>query len=137
VRFERYSVRIEQSESKSFFPTQKSLPTRTLIDNSTPLNRSELTWRVGLPVSALVLAFMAIPLSAVNPRTGRFFNILMAVLLFMIYSNLISIFQAWVAKDEIGLPLGMWGVHVAMAVLLLLLIYRRMFGFRFRFLRTG
>lgn len=137
VRFERYSVRIEQSESKSFFPTQKSLPTQSLIDNATPLNRSELTWRVGLPVSALVLAFLAIPLSAVNPRTGRFLNILMAVFLFMIYSNLISIFQAWVAKNEIGPTLGMWGVHLVMALLLLLLVYRRVFGFRFRFLRTG
>ena len=71
-------------------------------------------WRIGLPVSALVLACLAIPLSAVNPRTGRFFNVLVAVFVYMIYSNLISIFQAWVAKGTLKPMVGMWAVHVVM-----------------------
>lgn len=136
-RSARYSVRIEQSETKAFFPSQKSLSTEQLIEQPTPLNLSELTWRVGLPVSALILSFLALPLSAVNPRTGRFVNVLVAVFVYMIYSNLISIFQAWVAKGGIHPMIGMWTVHVAMVLLLVLLLYRRMFGFRFRFLRGG
>jgi lipopolysaccharide export system permease protein len=135
VRFERYSVRIEQSESKAYFPSQKSLPTRALLDEPTRLNLSELTWRVGLPVSALVLALLAIPLAAVNPRTGRFLNVLLAVFLYMIYSNLISIAQAWVANGGIRPLFGMWIVHVGMLLLLAALLYRRVFGFRFRLLR--
>ena len=85
-----------------------------------------------LPLSALVLAFLAIPLSAVNPRTGRFLNVLVAIFLYMIYSNLISIFQAWVAKGTIKPALGMFGVHAVMVMLLVLLLYRRMFGLRLR-----
>ncbi len=131
VRFERYSVRIEQSENKTFFPSQKSLSTRQLIENPTAVNLSELTWRVGLPISAMVLACLAIPLSAVNPRTGRFFNVLVAVFVYMIYSNLISIFQAWVAKGSLNPLVGMWTVHVVMIVLLAFLLYRRIFGLRF------
>lgn len=137
VRFDQYSLRIEQSEVKQFFPSQKSLSTRQLIQHPTPLNSSELTWRVGLPVSALILSLLAIPLSAVNPRTGRFLNVLVAVFVFMIYSNLISIFQAWVAKGSIHPLLGMWTVHACMLVLLALLLYRRIYGFRFRILRGG
>lgn len=137
VRFDRYAVRIEQNETKAYFPSQKSLSTEQLIHNPTPLNLSELTWRVGLPVSALILSFLALPLSAVNPRTGRFVNVLVAVFVYMIYSNLISIFQAWVAKGGIHPMVGMWTVHVVMVLLLGLLLYRRMFGFRFRFLRGG
>jgi lipopolysaccharide export system permease protein len=137
VRFDRYAVRIEQNEAKAYFPSQKSLSTEQLLQNPTPLNRSELTWRVGLPVSALILSFLALPLSAVNPRTGRFVNVLVAVFVYMIYSNLISIFQAWVAKGGINPMVGMWAVHVVMVLLLALLLYRRMFGFRFRFLRGG
>jgi len=98
---------------------------------------SELTWRVGLPVSALILAFLALPLAAVNPRTGRFLNVLVAVFVYMIYSNLISISQAWVAKGGINPVVGMWAVHVGMIGMLALLVYRRMFGFRFRVLRRG
>jgi lipopolysaccharide export system permease protein len=135
ARFDRYAVRIEQEETKGFFPSQKSLPTRQLLRDPTRLNLSELAWRVGLPVSALILAFLALPLSAVNPRTGRFLNVLVAVFLFMTYSNLISIFQAWIAKGGINPMIGMWAVHVGMVLLLVLLLYRRMFGLRFRFLR--
>jgi len=130
---DRYAVRVEQKEgTTTFFPSQKSFSTRQLIENPTHLNLSELSWRLGLPISALVLAFMAIPLSAVNPRTGRFFNVLLAIFLYMIYSNLISIFQAWLAKGNLRPVLGMFGVHAVMTVLLVVLVYRRVFGLRLR-----
>ena len=131
---DRYAWRIEEKESTTttFFPSQKALSTRQLIENPTHLNLSELSWRVGLPISALVLAFLAIPLSAVNPRTGRFFNVLLAIFLYMIYSNLISIFQAWLAKGNLKPVLGMFGVHAVMTVLLVVLVYRRVFGLRLR-----
>jgi lipopolysaccharide export system permease protein len=128
TRFDRYSVRIEQSEAKSFFPTQKSRSTQQLLQDPTKINLSELTWRIGLPVSALVLSFLAVPLSAVNPRTGRFLNVLIAVFLYMIYSNLLSIFQAWVAKGLINPIVGMTAVHAVMLLLLGVLLYKRIFG---------
>ena len=54
VRFDRYAVRIEQSEATSLREVSRH---RAVAPGSTPLNRSELTWRVGLPVSALILSF--------------------------------------------------------------------------------
>jgi len=130
VNFARYSVRIEQGEVKAFFPSEKSRSTRELLENPTPINRAELTWRVGVPVSALILSMLAVPLSAVNPRTGRFVNVIVAVLVFMIYSNLVSIVQAWVAQQKVGTIVGMWGVHVAMLLLLGVLLARRYGMFR-------
>ena len=112
-----------RKRAKSLLPVAEvAAPRASCSTNPTPLNLSELTWRVGLPVSALILAFLALPLSAVNPRTGRFVNVLVAVFLFMIYSNLISIFQAWVAKGKINRLVGMLGVHVAMVLLLVVLL---------------
>jgi lipopolysaccharide export system permease protein len=136
-RFERYAMRIQQGETKAFFPTQKSLPTRQLIEDPTRLNLSELTWRVALPVSALILALLALPLSVVNPRSGRFVNVLTALFLFFMYSNLVSIFQAWVAKGDVSFLVGMSTVHVAMVLVLALLLYRRIYGLRLRFRRRG
>jgi lipopolysaccharide export system permease protein len=136
-RFERYAMRIQQSETKTFFPTQKSLSTRQLIEDPTQLNLSELTWRVALPVSALILALLALPLSVVNPRSGRFVNVLTALFLFFMYSNLVSIFQAWVAKGDVSFLVGMSTVHVAMVLVLALLLYHRVYGLRLRFRRRG
>ena len=56
---------------------------------------AELLWRIGIPLAALNLAVLAIPLSFVNPRAGRANNFLFALLAYMIYSNLLSVSQAW------------------------------------------
>ncbi len=119
IEFGRYAVRIEQSETSAFFPTQKSAPTMQLIAEPTPVHLAELTFRVGLPVSTVLLAFFAIPMSAVNPRTGRLVNLAMAVLVFMVYSNLVSISQTWVARGRLHPAIGMWGVHLGMLAVLL------------------
>jgi lipopolysaccharide export system permease protein len=137
-RFERYRMRIQQNERATpFFPTQKSLATGRLIENPTRLNLSELTWRVALPVSALILSLLALPLSVVNPRSGRVVNVLTALFLFFLYINLINIFQAWVAKGDVNFWIGVSTVHVVMALVLALMLYRRVYGARFRLRRSG
>jgi lipopolysaccharide export system permease protein len=131
VNFARYAVRVEQSEATAFFPTQKSRPTLQLMEDPTPVNQAELFWRVGVPVSTLLLAMLAVPLSAVNPRTGRFFNLIIAVLLYMIYNNLINIVQAWVSGKKLSLVTGVISVHLVMVLVLLGLLGRRLRWFAF------
>src|SRR5215510_10373704 len=117
-QFERYSMRIESKESKAGrAPTTKSVSTLALLAEPEPANLAELSWRVGLPASALVLALLAIPLSFVNPRAGRSMNLVLALLVYMIYSNLISISQAGIAQSRISLLTGLWGVHLLMLLL--------------------
>ena len=135
VRFDRYAVRIQQNESMTpFFPTERTLSTRQLIENPTRLNLSELTWRFALPISAMILALLALPLSAVNPRSGRVVNVMTALFLFFLYINLINISQAWVAKGDVSFWVGLLTVHAAMLLVLTVMLYRRMFGLRLRLL---
>jgi lipopolysaccharide export system permease protein len=123
--FGRYAMRVEQSEAKTFFPSHKSRATRELLADRTPANLAELSFRLGMPISTAILAFLAVPMSAVNPRTGRFLNFIVAVFVFMIYSNLVSMSQAWIAQDKLTAWFGMWAVHVVMLALLALLLARR------------
>jgi lipopolysaccharide export system permease protein len=97
---------------------------------------AELSWRLGLPISALLLSLLAIPLSFVNPRAGRSMNLLLALLIYATYSNLLSIVQASIAQSRLDVTVGLWGVHLLMALLLVLLFYRRVMVFSvFRLLR--
>ena len=82
-------------------------------------------WRLGIPLAALNLAVLAIPLSFVNPRAGRANNFLFALLTYMIYSNLLSVSQAWVAQGRLAFGIGVWAVHVGMFLLLIVLFHRR------------
>ena len=125
--FERYAVRIEQkAEAIEPESSPRQLSTIELIDKRTNPNKGEFLWRIGVPLAALVLALLAIPLAFVNPRAGRSVNLLFAVVTYMVYSNCISITQAWVAQGRVGFWAAWWLVHVAMFVLLLALFWRRL-----------
>lgn len=127
--FERYAMRIETSEMVERAPTTKTTSTLELLRSPTPANHAELSWRIGLPLSALILSLLAIPLSFVNPRAGRSMNLVLALLVYTVYSNLLSIVQASISQSRVDLTTGLWGVHVVMFALLVLLFYRRLMVF--------
>lgn len=126
MQFERYALRTETRESRGVEMSPRALSLHHLLREPTPDNLGELLWRVGVPVSAAILALLAIPLSFVNPRAGRANNLIFAVLAFMIYSNLISLCQAWVARGKLPFELAVWVVHVVMLFVLLLMFWRRL-----------
>jgi lipopolysaccharide export system permease protein len=126
IEFEKYSVRIESNEVQEAMPSVKALPMLALVADASPDARAELVWRAGLPLSALVLSLLAIPMSFVNPRAGRSLNLMLAGLLYMVYTNLLSIFQAWVAQQKVGVVSGMWGVHMVMLAVVAMMFYLRL-----------
>ncbi|MGH8727670.1 MAG: LPS export ABC transporter permease LptF [Burkholderiales bacterium] len=126
VDFESYAVRIEPAEIKEFLPSTQASSTWALLASSKPTDRAELWWRLSLPLSALVLALIAIPLSFVNPRAGRSLNLVLALLIYMTYSNFLSVAQAWGAQGRIDAAVGLFGVHAVMLAILLLLFYHRL-----------
>lgn len=136
IEFEKYSLRIEANEVREFLPTTKSKPSIDLWREDTPQARAELAWRTGLPLSALMLCLLAIPMSFVNPRAGRSLNLMVAALLYMVYSNLLSVSQAWIAQEKLGALNGMAMVHLGVLALIALLFVRRMAVFSLRRLRS-
>ena len=132
MEFARYAVRVETRESQGFIETAKSLSLMRLMANPSRQNLGEILWRIGIPLAALNLALLAIPLSFVNPRAGRTNNLIFAILIYMTYSNLISLSQAWVAQGRLGFGVGIWLVHGVMLALLTLLFSRRLILFSWR-----
>jgi len=132
TEFDRYAARIELKEGKEVAPTGKNQPTWSLISNPTQQNLAELLWRVGIPISALVLVMLAIPMSFVNPRAGRSANLLFALLTYMVYSNLLSVSQARVAQGRMDFSVGWWLVHAGMIALLVFMFAQRMQLIRLR-----
>lgn len=132
IEFERYAMRIEAAEARAQAPPLQSLSTLYLLRNPSSWNISELEWRVGLPLSALLLTLLAIPMGYVNPRAGRSLNLLMALVIYMIYSNMISVTNSWVGQQKMGPVLGLVGIHGLMLVLVALLFYQRQTLFSWR-----
>ncbi|MBI5625827.1 MAG: LPS export ABC transporter permease LptF [Nitrosomonadales bacterium] len=132
VEFGRYAIRIDAVPIKQAEPHLRTMSTLELLNNRTSWNVSELHWRAGLPISALILSLLAVPLSFVNPRAGRSLNLILAIVLYMLYSNMISLSNAWVAQEKVSPGIGLFGIHTAMLALTTLMFYRRMTLFSFR-----
>jgi lipopolysaccharide export system permease protein len=123
--FERYALRIEPYEAKMEMPTSKALTTPSLLKQPTAQNLAELHWRLALPISVILLALVAIPLSFVNPRSGRSLNLVSGLLIYMIYSSLLSTFQAWIAQEKLPVNVGLWPVNAIFLLLIIYLFYKR------------
>ena len=78
-----------------------------------------------MPVSVLILAILAVPLSRSSPREGRYARIGAGLLLYVIYANLVSIAYVWVQRELVPDWVGMWWVHALMLSYALFLIVRQ------------
>jgi len=115
-------VRLPQVRAKSEKLSVR--PTRALLGSRNAAERSELAWRTAVPVMALALMLLAVPLAKLRPRQGRFTRVGFAVLAYFVYSNLVAAVRVWIEKDSPGGALGMWWVHLLPIGLAAWLVWR-------------
>lgn len=128
LEFDSYSIRIEARPDRPIGERRaKALPTFQLVTQPTPTNLGEILWRIGAPVMALLVTLLAIPLSYTNPRVGRSINLIIAVLAFAVYVNVLNTVQAYVQQDRLSFGLGVWVVHGAVLAVIVVLFARRLF----------
>ncbi|MCP0914103.1 MULTISPECIES: LPS export ABC transporter permease LptF [Legionella] len=94
------------------------------LNNPDTRKAAELQWRLAVPLMVLTLTLVAVPLSRVNPRAGKFAKLLPAIVLYIIYANFIFVARDWLIVGKIPVWLGMWWLHLAVALLGLFLIWR-------------
>jgi lipopolysaccharide export system permease protein len=125
-RFETYRVLAgERLLSSVDDLPPKARRTIELLRQPTPRHQGELVWRLGLVLGGANLLLLGIGLSASNPRRASNWNLLFALLSFVVYYNVINLSQAWVAGGKIGMGAALFGAHGAAFVLALLLLWWR------------
>jgi lipopolysaccharide export system permease protein len=122
IEFERHGVRLEEEPLKEVTFRKKAEPSLALWERGRKDDLAELQWRISSAILCLVLAVLAVPLSKTSPRQGRYSKLAIALLIFIIYSNLLSVSRAWLSKQIINEWVGLWWVHIV-AILLALSMY--------------
>lgn len=126
VQFAQYQLRVTPS-SDDFSSRIETLPTMKLVAlyKNNKEAAAELQWRLALPISVMVLALLAMPLSEVNPRSGKFARLFPAVLIYIVYANMMIMGRAWILKGVLPSGLGLWWVHgLFLSLALVLIIWR-------------
>lgn len=112
--------RLPSVEAPEIEPREMS--TAELLMPQTVEEAAELHWRIGVPLSTIVLSILAVPLSRSQPRQGRYGKIAIGLLVFIIYFNLLSAGKAWLEQGTVPAEVGLWWVHALMLTLALMLL---------------
>jgi len=94
------------------------------LTNTNRAKAAELQWRLSIPLMVFTLTLVAVPLSRVNPRTGKFAKLLPAIIIYILYANFMFIARNAIVSGAIPQWIGMWWLHLLVIALGLLLIWR-------------
>lgn len=122
ARYDTHSLLIEKGEKKHIRERHKALATSLLWQRGQERDLAELQWRGSSSIMTIILSLLAISLAHTGPRKGRYAGFFPAILIYIVYSNLLGVTRAWVSKGVIEPWLGAIWVHALMIIILLLML---------------
>jgi lipopolysaccharide export system permease protein len=126
ITFDQHGILIKKKVKESRGdPHSNRMPLKDLWKSNKLKHRIELRWRIAVPMTMLVLALLAVPLAYIAPRQGRYGKVGAALVVFILYLNLLAFTRAKMEDEAIPLWLNFWWVHLLFLSLTLALLYRR------------
>ena len=115
MAFKQLSQRLETVDKRRARLDVEAAPMQSL--GSDPLSRAEWHWRVALPLFTLIGAVLAVGISRVQPRQGRFARVLPGMLVMLVYYLALVVNQNALREEDVPADVGLWGVHLSFAIL--------------------
>lgn len=125
IKFREHGIRIQKSGGKASNSSLPARPTYELIGAEDNDSIAELQWRIATPISTLLLALLAVPMSRTGPREGRYGKLLTAIFVYITYSNLMGVARAWLEQGVTPAVIGLWWVHGLLIIALLIMLSRQ------------
>jgi lipopolysaccharide export system permease protein len=131
MRFDEFRT-YESPPDFFYMNSKRSLqPTANLVGSGDPEDQAELAWRMAAPVSVFILGLLAVPLSHVGPRQGRYGKLVLGIVIYVVYAQLMGLGQTWIAKGYVPGAVGLWWIHALVLTVAIVLTLRRL-GWRLR-----
>lgn len=135
IEFERHGVRIKEKSDSVIQKKHTSISTMQLFDKTGLIYKAEIHSRIAPVMLCLLLAALAVPLSQTSPRQGRYLRLGLGLVVYIVFTNLISIGRSWIISGQTSPQLGLWWLHGAM-LLFVIFLYMQQTGFRYIFSRV-
>jgi len=124
IKYQDYGVHIDRKQIAA--PrSEKSKTISELWSSTKPRDQAELQWRFTLPLATIIVAFMALPLSHTNPRSGRYAKLAVALIVYLLYSNFLGVGKTWIVQEKVPVWVGTWWVHILAIIFTLILLKQK------------
>ncbi len=117
VAFDKYYIQIQDQKVAHKRRKLSAIPSSELFKEKTPEASAESQWRIAFPLACIIMTLVAVPLSVVNPRQGKFGKMLPAILLFLSYFLLLTAIRSGIEKGTVPQIIGLWPVHLIVLIL--------------------
>ena len=112
VEFSKYYVQIEDQKIEQRRRKLGAIPTQQLFEEQLPEYKAAIQWRIAFPLACMILTLVAVPLSVVNPRQGKFAKMLPALLLFLGYFLVLIAMRSALESGVFPSVVGLWPIHI-------------------------
>jgi lipopolysaccharide export system permease protein len=126
IKYKDYGIHIQGKSVGEIDFEKYSLTMAELLTMTDSKAISEIQWRLSLVISIILLPMLAVPLSKSTPRKGPYAKFAVALLVYIVYTNLLTISQSWIKKDKIDPLIGLWWVHGLFFLLFMVLFAKQM-----------
>lgn len=123
IAYEEYGQLVETDTFVAIKRRSTAIPTRQLLGAADPASISEFQWRLSIILMIPVMALLAVPLSKVNPRQGRFTRLVPAMILCFLYVILLTGAKSGLERGNLSPAIGLWWVHGLFGLILVVLHY--------------
>ena len=125
IDYDRHGILVKKQNKATDSRVRSIEKTLTELWSSKGIkDRVELQWRITIPVLLTVVALLAVPLSYIAPRQGRFGKVGIALLVYIAYLNLIVVTRAQLEAGTIPMIVNFWWVHLLFIAFTCVLLFR-------------
>lgn len=123
TQYARYGALIETQPERDNTGNIEAMSTADLLVTDSSHAVAELQWRLSSIIASFVLCCLAVLLNQYPFSQKPFTLLLIGILIYFIYNNLLSISDALVLRDKLPGYIGLWWVHL-LAIAITVAIYR-------------
>jgi lipopolysaccharide export system permease protein len=112
TRFQEQSLLLPEQANIAPVVKEKALPSSELWRSDETGAIAEWQWRISVILLIPILTVIAVPMSKVDPRQGRFGKLIPAAIIYAVYYILLQLAMTWVEDGLIPPFIGLWWVHL-------------------------
>ena len=122
MEFAEQGVPLRPAIGEARLDRPEMMSIQDLIEGDSPLIMAELQWRLSGPITIFVLTLLAVPMARTSPREGRYSKVIFAILMYLVYSNLLGISRSWLEDDKIPVAAGVLWPHLLMVIVAMVML---------------
>ena len=125
IEFKKHGLRIQEKEPVIASRKHKAISTPELMEQDERGYMAEFQWRISSALTCLVLAVLAVPLSVTSHRQSRYGKLALAIVLYVLLTNLLTVSRNWLFDERISPYIGLWWVHLLVLLIGIVLLLRQ------------